>query len=178
MTSSEIDSLIYDISLGNEKAFESLYEETHNNIFALALSILREYYLAEDVMQEVYSRVLSSSKDYKAQNKGIAWMLKITRNLSYDILKKYKKNNYVDDFNIFPKDIENSDDPNEYLILKEAMSLLKMKEREILILYAVSGYSHKEISNILGMSYSTVRWYYNFTIKKLQKIIERRSYSE
>lgn len=102
----------------------------------------------------------------------MAWILKITRNLAYNYLKKIKDNVSFDDELYTSKTQEK--DLNEEIVLKQAISTLNIKQREIVVLYAVSGLSHKEIAELLNIAYPTVRWHYHMALKKLKSIMERR----
>lgn len=172
MTPNELDILIVDVSTGKPDALETLYVETKAAIFGLAFSILRDYSTAEDITHDVFIKISVHSNKYKAYGKGMAWILKITRNLAYNYLKKTKDSVLFDDellaINLQEKDLD------EEIILKEAISTLNIIQREIVVLYAVSGLSHKEIAKLLNIAYPTVRWHYHMAIKKLKSIIERR----
>ncbi|NLM59789.1 MAG: sigma-70 family RNA polymerase sigma factor [Clostridium sp.] len=63
-------------------------------------------------------------------------------------------------------------------MLKEAFTKLDENERQIIILYAVSGLKHKEIAKLLGISQSTERWYYIRALGKLRKILSSQSSCE
>lgn len=172
MTPNELDNLIIDVAAGKPGALETLYIKTKVTIFGLAVSILRDYTIAEDITHDVFIRISVYSNKYNPCGKGMAWILKITRNLAYNYLKKTKDSVSFNDelvaSNIQVKDLD------EEIILKEAILTLSIRQREIVILYAVSGLSHKEIAKFLNIAYPTVRWHYHKAIKKLKSIMERR----
>jgi len=171
MTANELDKLIVDVSLEAPNALEILYTETRVAVFGLAFSILKDYALAEDITHDVYIKIRTYSKKYKARGKGKAWILKITRNLTYSFLKKNQNLTIMESDLIANKElIENFDDN---LALREALLALNDKQREIVVLYAVSGFTHKEIANLLNITYPTVRWHYHMALKNLKNIIER-----
>lgn len=59
----------------------------------------------------------------------------------------------------------------ERIVLEAAFRVLNMEERQIVILHAVSGLKHKEISQIVKRPLSTVLSKYNRAIKKLEKAV-------
>ncbi len=170
MTPNELDTLIIDVASGKTGALETLYIETKVAIFGLAVSILRDYSIAEDITHDVFIKISVYSNKYKPCGKGMAWILKITRNLAFNYLNNTKDTVLLKDnlINTQERDLD------EEIILKEAISTLNIRQREIVTLYAVSGLSHKEIANLLNITYPTVRWHYHKAIKKLKSIMERR----
>lgn len=61
----------------------------------------------------------------------------------------------------------------ERFLLKEALLKLNENERQILILYAVSGLKHHEIADILNIPRSTERWYYISALRKSKKFLSK-----
>ena len=59
-------------------------------------------------------------------------------------------------------------------IFKIAKNVLNEEELEILMLYIVSGYKHREIADIVQKPLGTVLWSYNNSIKKLKKAIKNK----
>jgi RNA polymerase sigma-70 factor (ECF subfamily) len=65
-------------------------------------------------------------------------------------------------------DVKNTE---ERIVLEAAFRVLNMEERQIVVLHAVSGLKHKEISQIVKKPLSTVLSKYNRAIKKLEKAV-------
>lgn len=59
----------------------------------------------------------------------------------------------------------------ERIVLEAAFRILNVEERQIVVLHAVSGLKHKEISQIMRRPLSTVLSKYNRAIKKLEKAV-------
>lgn len=72
------------------------------------------------------------------------------------------------------KRIGNDDmtDADDRIVLEGVLSLLSEEEREIVILYAVTGMKHKEIAESLGLNLSTTLSKYYRALKKLRKYLE------
>lgn len=71
------------IAQENKQALAVLYENTKAAVYGFALSILKNPYDAEDVLQDVYVCIYQSASRYHAQGKPMAWIFTITKNLSY-----------------------------------------------------------------------------------------------
>jgi RNA polymerase sigma-70 factor (ECF subfamily) len=165
--------LIKKIAQGNSNALETLYNETSSAVFGFALSIVKNKHKAEDIMQEVYIKIFQKAHTYKSQGKPMAWIFTITRNLC---LKRFrdKDNNHIDIDSLYS--LESSDAGFEnfenYMALKGLMEILNQEDRTIVIMHALSGLKHREISSILNMPLSTVLSKYNRSIKKLKQEVE------
>lgn len=156
----------------DKQALAALYEETKAAVYGFALSILKNPYDAEDILQDVYVCIYQSAGRYIAQGKPMAWIFTITRNLSYLKLRHAKKTADMSDedweqyFN--EKDSISSEDR---LVLQSALQHLTDEERQIIFLHSTAGLRHREIALYLERSLSTVLSKYNRALKKLRKIL-------
>ena len=75
-----LDKLMKKLSGGDESAFEQIYAQTRKTVYYIALSVVKERALAEDVMQNVYLSVLKNASQYRAGTNALAWIARITRN--------------------------------------------------------------------------------------------------
>ena len=126
-------------------------------------------------MQDTYLKIKEKILYYKDGTNGYAWILTICRNLSINYLNKNKRVEVMDTSEheylnpITDKNIEKEDMP----IFKIARQHLNEFEMQVLILYSVYGYKHREIADILNKPLGSVLWTYNNSIKKLQKILKK-----
>jgi RNA polymerase sigma-70 factor, ECF subfamily len=168
----DYDKLIVETAAGNREAFEALYHELKTVVYGLALSILQNPTLAEDAMQDVFVRIWHKAYQYKPSNKGRQWIAKLTRNLCLDMIKSRK-------FEILDDKLEESssliaqysNNHMDSMVLRETLDKLGLQERQIVIMHALTGYSHKEIAYMLQLPYASVRWKYHYALKKLSKSI-------
>ena len=184
----EINLLLIDIKISNDASFEMLFKRMNKPVFALAFSIVGDKSLAEDVVQETFIRIKTKSNLYNEGTNGAAWIFQIARNLSLNLIKKRKfevtieNNQSLEE--LFLKHSPSGDKSKEFdislekFLLQEAFTKLNENERQIIILYAVSGLKHKEIAKLLGIPQSTERWYYIRALGKLRKILSSQSNCE
>lgn len=160
------------ISQGDNQAFADLYTNTYQAVYGFLLSILNNREEAEDVLQETYIKIRENASRYKHRAKPMAWILTIAKNLAYMKLRKRKRISMLsieDAENVMVfSDVTNAE---ERMVLEKAFQVLNMEERQIVILHAVSGLKHKEISKIVKKPLSTVLSKYNRAIKKLEKAV-------
>lgn len=180
MLMKNVDRLIIDVKNGNKKGFTLLYKNMCKAVYALALSTLSDKSLAEDAVHETFIRVKLMANTYTSGTNGVAWVLTITRNLCLNILKKRKfevdypsddQSNNVIDVNALNHKKNEFENTLDKFILKEALSKLKEKERQIVILHSVSGLKHREIADLLDIPQATERWQYSSAIAKLRKLL-------
>ena len=77
------EQLLVRIAAGDKAALAELYAQAKNPVYCFALSILRDSFAAEDVMQETFLQVWKSAPTYRPSGKNaLTWILGITKYLS------------------------------------------------------------------------------------------------
>ena len=155
---------------------DKLYEITSKDIYAFALSKVRDKFDAEDITQDTFIRVYENAKLYTPQGKPLAWMFTIEMNIINRYFNLKNRDTNIEDESILEtfedssKIDESKEIRNEYL--RKLLLNLSELEREIISLHLVSDLKFKEIAKILNKPLSTVLSKYNRAIKKLKKIME------
>lgn len=164
----ELDSAITNVINGNKKSIEILYNELCKPVFHLAYAITRDYYLAEDVMQETFLRVKAKAHTYSAGTNPKAWILSITRNIALNSLNKTKKEDITDCINsgINGDDFASVDFKID---LQKALDCLDLNTKQIVTLHISANMRFTEISKILNINKNTVRTKYFRALKKLKE---------
>lgn len=164
-TSHELERLLRKISLGDRDALADLYNATGTAVYAYALSILKNRLDAEDILQECYVTVFRCAGQYQSQGKPMAWLMTVTRNACFKLLKNQQR--YI---SLASEDLLTAAaaDPDDKLLLQGCMKLLTEEERRIVVLHAVAGCSHRDIGRHLGLKTSTVLSKYHRALKKLR----------
>lgn len=169
----KIDETIFrKIAENDMAAFEEFYRLTERTVYAFVLSTLKNHDDALDVVQDTYLKIRAAAHLYKPMGKPMAWVFTIARNLSISKLRFKQKNDSIaitdveNDLNF--SYITNNDDR---LVLQAALQILSSEETEIILLHAVSGFTHREIANNLEMKLSTVLSKYHRGLKKLKKYL-------
>lgn len=161
----------YDESLTSYAAgrgnLTDLYNELKKDIFIFAYSIVGDYHLAEDIMQDTFLRIQTKADTYKKGTNTKAWIMTITRNLSYNAISRRRREISIEDYGDIPAKRTPEDEAESIIDVAKALSILSEEERQILILHDVTGLMHKEIAVMLGFKPGTVRKKYTRLIKKL-----------
>lgn len=166
-----IDQAMRQLADGGGGAFEYVYAQTRKTVYYIALSIVRERMLAEDVMQNTYLKVLANASRFRGGN-AAAWIAKIAKHEAISALRKYKREVSVDhNENVAVFGVSQADRYGELIDL--ARRVLKEKEFAVLLLSAAEGYKRREIAEILGLPVPTVTWHYTRALKKMQDALEQ-----
>ena len=153
---------------GDTNALTVIYDCMARQMFALALSILKNHADAEDAMQEAFLKVIQSIGTYRKDGNARAWLMSITRNTAIDIMRKKKDTVCIEDFSAIPKHSDRKDF-TEQLILGDALMNLEQNDREIIVLKIVSGMKFREISELVGLPLTTVQKRYQRALKNLKR---------
>lgn len=139
-----------------------LYEKYAQDVYRLALSWLHSTQDAEDVLQNVFLKLLQKNVTvYPGKEK--AWLLTCTANACKNHLKSFWKRNVqeLDDKLVLPTPEDRS--------LWEAVGKLKPIYRAVIHLYYYEGYGQDEVAKILGISRSAVQTRMQRARKELEK---------
>lgn len=167
-----LDKLIKKFINGDASAFDEIYNRTRKSVYYVALSILRDKALAEDVMQTAYMRVLKNIRSYKLGTNASAWIIKIAKNEAINVKKVRMREQSVDEYeNDALFGVSEPDTCGELIDL--AKRLLPDEEFSVLMLVTACGYKRKEIGEMLGMPIPTVTWKYQNALSKLRNALEK-----
>jgi len=141
----------------------SWYEQYKTGIFRYILSITHASHLAEDILQDTFVQLIVGGIHFDP-GKERAWLYKVARNKCFDVLKRNKK------LQELPVPASPNQDYNREFI--EMISSLAPIEQEIVTLKIISGFSHKEISKIIGLTVAGTKKRYERAIQKLRVEME------
>lgn len=170
-----LDKFIRKLINGDSSAFDEIYNRTRKSVYYVALSILRDKALAEDVMQTTYMRVLKNIRSYTLGTNASAWIIKIAKNEAINMKKARMREQLVDERENAA--IFGAYEPDTYGELTDlAKRLLTDDEFSILMLVTACGYKRKEIGKMLDMPISTVTWKYQGALLKMRNALEKEGY--
>jgi RNA polymerase sigma factor (sigma-70 family) len=152
-----------------------LFERHHISLFNFFLRLTGSPNVSEDLVQEVFLRVLKYRKSYQGRSKFRVWMFQIARNAHIDYLRKKKDAYPLEDqfFDVRSEEAEPDDSmvrSQEAARLNQALSKLPLKKREVLILSRYQDMKYKEIADLFGCQIGTVKTYVHRALKDLNRI--------
>jgi RNA polymerase sigma-70 factor (ECF subfamily) len=158
-------------------AQEALYNRFSPRMLGVCYRYARNREDAEDMLQEGFMKVYSQIHQYKGAGALEGWIRKIVVHTCINILKKNKK--FSDSVDLIHASSIQVSDNNIPSILQakqvvECIRLLPIGYRTVLNLYAIEGFSHKEISSILEIEESTSRSQYTRARALLEEILIKK----
>ncbi|MFT5481157.1 MAG: RNA polymerase sigma factor (sigma-70 family), partial [Bacteroidia bacterium] len=86
-------ALIKQYIQGNEACLEMLINKHQNKIFTTIILIVNDQYIAEDLFQETFIKIIRTFKNgkYNEEGKFLPWAVRIARNLAIDYFRKKKR---------------------------------------------------------------------------------------
>jgi len=144
---------------GDRHAQEFLFNQFYKDLYLIAIRYLSDHHDSEDVIILSFTRIFKSMKNFSFKGPGSLgkWIRTILINEAIRSLNKRKLLEYSED--IKHLDLPNSD--TNALQQMQASDIIRMIEqlptgyRTVFNLFAVEGYTHKEIAQMLGISIST-----------------------
>lgn len=163
--------LILRAQAGEETAFRELVERHQNKVFAVIFRILRRRNDAEDIAQQVFTKIYFSLNKFNFRSSLSTWIYKITVNECYDYLRKKKIRKLVYESDMGEEDnrsLENSKlavnqgiefdeqaEKRDYLI--KLLERVSDEERMLLFEKEVEGCSVQELAEKTGLNENTIK---------------------
>lgn len=167
--------LMEDVKIGKVEKLAVLFEKYHVSLFNFFLRLTGNRNTSEDLVQEVFMRILKYRSTYQGRSKFTLWMYQIARNAHIDYLRKRKEELPLDEQWSEPETLESSpaeklEEGQDILLLRQALAKLPLKKREVLILSRYQDLKYIEIAELLGCHIGTVKAHVHRAVKELGKI--------
>lgn len=172
MEASECDKALTHIAQGKSDALPVIHKYMERQIFAVAYSVLHDFSLCDDVVQETYIKIIEKASSYKPGTSAKAWILTVARNIALDIAKHRKFES--PDENITDDATERFDESSLVLSIqvRAALDALDDDDRQVVTLKVYSGLKHSEIAEILGISTEAAKKKYQRAIAQMKQLLE------
>ena len=159
-------------------AQEALYNRFSPRMLGVCYRFARNREDAEDMLQEGFIKVFSQMHQFRNQGALEGWIRRIVVHTCINVLKKNKK--FADSVDLIHANSIHLNENNIHSILQakqvvESIRLLPMGYRTVLNLYAIEGFSHKEIAAILDIEESTSRSQYTRAKAMLEDILIKKN---
>jgi RNA polymerase sigma factor (sigma-70 family) len=166
---------------GNGDAFAQLVERHKNKIFTTIYLIVKDQYIAEDLFQETFIKVINTIKSgrYNEEGKFLPWVQRIAHNLAIDHFRKAKRYPTIimeDGSSVFNtlefteeswENVQIRNDTNA--MLKRFIKELPDTQREVLIMRHYMEMSFHEIAESTGVSINTALGRMRYALINLKK---------
>jgi len=152
-----LDQLINDCKAGKRTAQAKLYELFSPKLFGVCLRYSRDETEAEDTLHEGFITIFSKIGQYAFKGSFEGWMKRIMVNLSLEKCRTRYRMNTVEDISKYESCSE-SEDVLAELNASQLMGMIRSlspRYRAVFNLYAIDGYTHKEIAEMLDINEGT-----------------------
>jgi RNA polymerase sigma-70 factor (ECF subfamily) len=183
------NELIQLFQAGNTRAFDALIDRHQERIYNAILFMVKDSYLAEDLIQDIFIKIIHNLKlnKYNDEGKFLPWALRIAHNFCVDHFRKVKRTPTIktsDDQDLFEV-IKHSDHPADYKMtrsqthrnIQELVDLLPEEQREIIVLRHYANLSFKEIAQMTNCSINTALGRMRYGLINLRKMMNERGMS-
>jgi RNA polymerase sigma factor (sigma-70 family) len=161
--------------IGDRASMERLYNLHNKKLRGLVYRYSRTNFDMDDILQEGFIRIFKNIHSFNYAGSFEGWLKRIMINTAINYYKKYIKiQSEVNFENINEKDLD-AIEIADNLSVEELQALIgKMPDgyRYILNLYAIDGYSHKEIGEMLNIGENTSSSQYFRAKKHLMRLIK------
>lgn len=165
--------------------FDEIYDNYHQDLYRFIFYMVKDKQVTEDLVQEVYIKILKSQSSFKGDSSQKTWLFSIARYTTIDYFrsKKRMKERILEFFDWGEKGEllkDNQPLPEELLIEDEQMQLVyqyldkcSADQRSVLILRFIQSFSIRETADILNFSESKVKTVQHRGLRVIKKHLLR-----
>jgi len=156
-------TLLNECLKGSSLAQKKLFEKYASKMMFVCLRYCKEAEDAEDVLQEAFIKVFSSLNKYQYEGSFEGWMRKIMVNCCLDFLRKQKQFKGQSSLDLVDYKIPSTELASDNLHAEDLLKMIQEMPKGYQVvfnLFAIEGYSHKEIAELIGVSEETSKSQY------------------
>jgi RNA polymerase sigma factor (sigma-70 family) len=166
---------------GDMMARSMLYEQFSTPMYNLCIKLLGNIHDAEDMLQDAFIQAFDKIVQLKEDELFGGWLKRIVVNKCFAFLNKSK--HQIQYFE-YTEEIEIADEKVDSLIditpqqINDGIAQLPAGCKQILVLYLLENYTHKDIAALLKISESTSKSQYQYARKLLKNILYKTTYTK
>jgi RNA polymerase sigma factor (sigma-70 family) len=160
------NALMSAVTEGTVSKLAILFERHHRALYRYFITMTRDAQISEDLVQDVFFRILRYRSTYDPRQSFTAWMYQIAKNANVDRIRQ--RRGEVVEFNELAvghrEPVSSGPDPEasavraqDVKLVRQALELLPPEKREILVFCRFQGMKYEEIAEVLGCGVGTVK---------------------
>jgi RNA polymerase sigma-70 factor (ECF subfamily) len=168
-------ALMERVRAGDLDQLSELFERHHRRLYQFFLKLARDRSVAEDLVQEVFVRVLKYRHTWRDEAEFVPWMFALARNAAVDQFRSRSRDSKRDaaavpEMTAQPAPaVERLEELERARQLRAALDLLAPDKREVLLLARFGELKHDRIADLLGISPGAVRVRLHRALKELRE---------
>ena len=169
----DLTNIILDCRNGNRKAQEQLYRQLYGFAMSIAMRYATDEHEAADILGHAFVKMFRSIQSYDATKGNFhGWLKKIVINESLDHIKQRSRFTSLE-LDTVEEPFINSNiiETTDAAAILQLVRQLPRATHAVFVLYAIDGYTHKEIAAQLNISEGTSKWHLSEARKILQQKI-------
>ena len=151
------ESLVKKALRNDSKAERELYVRYSGKMLGVCRLYVKDLHYAEDVMVEGFTKALQNLDKFRFEGSFEGWLRRIMVRQTIDFLRSRRELHFTDIETVEVPAVTTDDPDFDVELLQLLIDKLPEGYRAVMVMYAVEGYSHKEISATLGISENTSR---------------------
>lgn len=153
----DLKRLIEDCKAGKQSAQSQLYKAYAPVLFGVCMRYARDVTEAEDILHEGFLIIFSKIGQFANKGSFEGWMKRIMVNIALEKFRKRNRMHTVEDMNIYDYKLADDDVYAQMNAdqLMEVIQQLPPRYKMVFNLYAIDGYNHNEIADIMGIAEGT-----------------------
>jgi RNA polymerase sigma-70 factor (ECF subfamily) len=172
--------LMEEVRGGKVEKLAILFERHHVALFNYFLRLTGNRPVSEDLVQEVFTRILKYRTTYRGEDRFAVWMYKIARNAHIDFLRRQKETVPLDDqfeetqsADLVPE--EKVERQQEAALISRALKRLSPKKQEVILLSRFQNLKYREIAELMECPVGTVKGMVHRAVQELGDIYKQLS---
>jgi RNA polymerase sigma factor (sigma-70 family) len=169
--------IMQEVREGQVEKLAILFERHHVSLFNYFLRLTGNRAAAEDLVQDVFTRILKYRATYRGEDRFVVWMFKIARNAHIDLLRRQKPALPLDeqfeeplDTELRPEDRLARDE--DAALVATALARLAPRKKEILVLSRFQNMKYREIAELLECPVGTAKAMVHRAVQELGEIYQ------
>ncbi len=173
---SDINEIVEGCRRRNKKAQQVLFDRYAPILLGICMRYVKDKSEAEDILQEGFLKIFLNINDFAEKGTFENWMKKIIVNTAITFYhRNFKHNQNLDIEDVNPNEVITTDSPEGDYDTNELLQLINSMPqgyKVIFNLYAIEGYKHKEIAEMLNIDENTSKSQYARARKWMQNKLE------
>ena len=163
---------------GDVVAFETLYRRHNDALYRYLLRLCRQPQQAEDVFQEVWSKIIKARDSYRPTAKFTTFLYRVAHNCFIDHIRRNKRHTQIADVepDTQPSADDQPDEQTERSLarrrLNAALLELPDEQRDVFLLHEEAGLNLEQIASITDSNRETTKSRLRYAVRKLRVAID------